>query len=320
MKWIKKGLIFDPSSYNLPLNCKGYAQSPQVIVFDDFVRVYFSSRELDESGKFLSHIVFADFDKSFKKVLQISSNEVISLGNLGCFDEHGIFPLNVFRVEDEVYGYIGGWNRRKSVSVDGAIGLAVSKDDGLTFQRVNDGPILSASPNEPFLIGDPFVQKYNNIFHMWYIFGTEWIVFNEGSPADRVYKIGHAESINGIDWEKTSEGKAIVSDSLAEVESQALPTVIKIGDRFHMYFCFRHSSNFRQNPGRGYRIGHAYSDDLLNWVRDDDVFGLDMTSDTWDGIMNCYPHVFQLNGEVCMLYNGNEFGRNGFGLAVLAAD
>jgi hypothetical protein len=33
--------------------------------------------------------------------------------------------------------------------------------------------------------------------------------------------------------------------------------------------------------------------------------------------MQCYPNVFQSDGRFYMLYNGNEFGRFGFGLAVL---
>ena len=34
--------------------------------------------------------------------------------------------------------------------------------------------------------------------------------------------------------------------------------------------------------------------------------------------MQCYPHVFECHGKVYLLYNGNEFGRTGFGLAVIA--
>jgi len=33
--------------------------------------------------------------------------------------------------------------------------------------------------------------------------------------------------------------------------------------------------------------------------------------------MHHYPHVFQLDNKWYMLYNGNEFGKYGFGLAVL---
>ena len=35
--------------------------------------------------------------------------------------------------------------------------------------------------------------------------------------------------------------------------------------------------------------------------------------------MQCYPHVFECDGKVYLLYNGNEFGRHGFGLARLEA-
>ena len=53
LKWKKLGKIFDPADHVLPNRCKEYAQSPQALVFDDFVRIYFSTRERDASGKFL---------------------------------------------------------------------------------------------------------------------------------------------------------------------------------------------------------------------------------------------------------------------------
>lgn len=315
MKWKKLGKIFDPTETTLPNRCKEFAQSPQALVFDDFVRVYFSTRERDASGKYLSHIAYVDFDKAFA-VRSVSTGTVLALGELGCYDEHGIFPLNILKTDQGILGYIGGWNRRVSVSVDGAIGLAISNDNGVTFQRTGNGPVLAASLNEPFLIGDPFVREFNGQFHMWYIFGTEWKVFSEDVPPDRIYKIGHAVSQDGIDWVRR-DGHPIISDRLNFDESQALPTVIRIGDRFHMLFCYRQSSDFRNNAGRGYRLGYAYSDDLVNWTRQDTEAGIDPTPGAWDADMLCYPHLFEMDGDVYLLYNGNEFGRFGFGLAKL---
>ena len=74
------------------------------------------------------------------------------------------------------------------------IGYAISFDEGKTFKRIGDGPILSPSLNEPFLVGDPFVKIINEIFHMWYIFGKEWKANNKDAQPDRIYKIGHAFS------------------------------------------------------------------------------------------------------------------------------
>jgi hypothetical protein len=317
MRWTKLGKIFDPSQYKLPNDCLQFAQSPQALVFDGFVRIYFSTRALDKSnGKYLSHIAFVDMQKNLRDVIRVSDNTVIPLGGLGCFDEHGIFPMNVIRHGNAVYGYTCGWSRRVSVSVDTAIGLAISHDDGLTFQRFGNGPVLSASLHEPYLVGDGFVKVIGDAFHMWYIFGTGWKMSASKASPDRTYKIGHAASADGICWVK-EEARQIIADRLGADESQALPTVIEIDGRYHMFFCYRQSTDFRMNKDRGYRIGHAWSDDLANWTRDDKNPSLDVTAGAWDSDMLCYPHVFECDGRVYQLYNGNEFGRYGFGLAVL---
>ena len=317
MKWIKRGKIFDPIQHKLPNNCLQFSQSPQALVFDDFVRIYFSTRAVDPvNNKYLSHIAFVDMKKNLRDIIRTSTDTVIPLGDLGCFDEHGIFPMSVMRHGNAVYGYTCGWNRRTSVSVDTAVGLAISHDNGLTFQRIGDGPVLAASLHDPYLVGDGFVKVINGIFHMWYIFGTGWKKFSPESMPDRTYKIGHATSKDGIEWTK-EEARSIIPDRIGADESQALPTVISIGQRHHMFFCYRESFDFRQTKGRGYRIGHAWSDDLLNWTRDDKNPQLEGSPGEWDSDMQCYPHVFECDGKVFLLYNGNEFGRYGFGLAEL---
>lgn len=315
MKWSKLGKIFDPTEHRLPNNCFEFAQSPQTLVMDDRVRVYFSTRVRDSVGKYLSYIAFVDFDKNMQDIIGISKHTVIELGGLGCFDEHGIFPVNVVRDGDRVLAYTTGWNRKVSVSADASIGLAISHDDGLTFQKYGKGPVLSASLHEPFLIGDAFVALYGGLYHMWYIRGTKWKKAVESDPPDRVYKIAHATSEDGINWLR--DGRQIITDKLNVDECQALPTVFKRDGMHHMYFCYRQAHGFRKQSNNSYRIGYAYSSDLVNWERDDSKAGIDVSDDGWDAQMQCYPHTFELDRKVFMLYNGNEFGRSGFGLAVL---
>ena len=112
-------------------------------------------------------------------------------------------------------------------------------------------------------------------------------------------------------------GRQIVPDRLNADEGQALPTVIRIDGRWHMYFCYREATDFRRNPQRAYRIGYAWSDDGNDWVRDDESAGIARPGTGWDSEMQCYPHVFECDGRIYMLYNGNAFGRYGFGIAVL---
>ncbi|MDK9724229.1 MAG: hypothetical protein OEL88_05015 [Sterolibacteriaceae bacterium MAG5] len=317
MKWRKLGQVFDPAHHALPEGCTRFAQGPQALVFDDFVRIYFSTRRIEErSGLPTSHVAFVDLGRDLRTVLRVSDRSVIPLGETGCFDEHGIFPMNVLRHEGRIYGYTCGWSRRVSVSVDTAIGLAFSDDDGLSFHKVGAGPVLAASLHEPFLIADPCVQRHGGRFHMWYIFGTAWRPHGPDGTPERVYKIGHAVSQDGVHWERES-GKAIVADRLGADECQAMPTVVRLEDGYHMLFCYRQATDFRTDRDRSYRIGHAFSGDLVHWVRADEASDIVVSEQGWDAEMICYPHVFQWHGDVFLLYNGNAFGRHGFGAAIL---
>lgn len=315
MKWEKLGLIFNPDEHRLPGKCFGFAQSPQVLVQDNFVRIYFSTRERDQTGKFLSQVAFVDFSKDFQTILQVASEPVIALGGLGEFDEHGIFPLNVLEHEGNILGFSGGWTRRVSVSVDAAIGLVTSGDGGNHFTKVGRGPILTPSLTEPFLVGDPFVMFHAGLFHMWYVHGVRWLRHDPACPPDRVYKIGYAKSADAKKWEKY--GRQIIADRLNVDECQALPSVVQIGDRFHMIFCYRQAIGFREEKQNAYRLGYAFSDDLQNWTRDDAQVGIDVSAEGWDSEMLCYPHLFKCESSIYLLYNGNQFGRCGFGIAKL---
>jgi hypothetical protein len=315
VKWAKRGLLFEPQRYTLPNGCTDFAQSPQALVFDDFVRIYFSTRSRDASGQYLSHIAFVDVDKGLQRVLGTATDPVIPLGALGCFDEHGIFPINVVRHDEKIYAFTCGWSRRVSVPVETAIGLAVSHDEGLTFEREGPGPVMASSLTEPFLVGDPFVVVRHGVWHMWYIYGTSWVEsLSDPGPA-RVYKVAHATSPDGLAWRRS--GETIISDTLGPDECQALPTVFECDGLWHMYFCFRQATDFRLNRQRGYRLGYAWSRDLRHWTRDDPSGGLDVSPSGWDADMLCYPHVFWCDEQAYMLYNGNAFGRQGFGVAVM---
>ena len=315
MQWEKLGKLFDPTEHILAEGCSIFAKSPQALVFDDFVRIYFCSQKKTDNGKYLSCPQYVDFNKSFDKILNLSKVPVVELGKLGEFDEHGIFPINILKYEDKFFAYTSGWSRRTSVSIDMSVGLAISENGGVSFKKYGSGgPIMAATHNEPFLIGDPFVKHLNGLFHMWYIFGVNWIRQIPNADPERFYKIAHAISIDGINWKR--DGKSIISDKLSS-ECQALPTVFYFKDRYHMYFCYRSAFDFRNNKKNSYRLGYAYSDDLISWHRDDMKSGIDVTENSWDSEMMCYPNTFELDGNIYMLYNGNVFGKYGFGLAKL---
>jgi hypothetical protein len=305
MKWLDYGQIFNVNEYGIE-----YSKAPQALVFDDFVRIYFSACKPD-TGKLISYVCYVDFDKSFSKILNFSDS-VISDGKLGCFDEHGIFPFSPTKTDYKIYGYTSGVSRRVSVSVDSGIGVAVSNDGGNTFLRLGDGPILTSSLHEPFLVIDGFVRKYDGKFHMWYIFGTQWKKYTIYGEPERIYRIAHATSSDGLQWTKSNRQ---IIKSHNENEAQALPCVIEWGNKYNMMFCYRNAYDFRNNPQHAYKLGYAFSHDLENWTRDDNLAF--SSQESFANEMICYPNLFECSGKLYLLYNGNQFGRFGFGLAKL---
>jgi sucrose-6-phosphate hydrolase SacC (GH32 family) len=193
-----------------------------------------------------------------------------------------------------------------------AIGLAISRDEGATFEKYGRGPILSYSLHEPFVLSGPKIRKFEDRFYLFYISGSKWVLEN-GRP-EPVYKIRVAVSENGVDWKKV--GRDLITDVLDDEEAQASPDVFFSSGKYHMFFCYRQGRDYR-NASRGYRIGYAYSTDLMNWTRDDAKAGLLPSDKGWDAEMVSYPHLTEINGKIYMFYLGDSVGRWGFGVAEL---
>jgi len=85
-----------------------------------------------------------------------------------------------------------------------------------------------------------------------------------------------------------------------------------------MWFSYRKIFDYKDGQG-SYRVGYAVSKDGIHWQRDDSK-GVDVSKEGWDSNMTAYPYVFSLNKKHYMLYNGNYFGRDGFGYAELTEE
>jgi hypothetical protein len=312
--WRKLGLLFDPSRIEGRDWLKEFAQAPATLVVDDVVRVYFSCRPpADAEGRYVSRSAWVDLDRTnLFKVREVATEPILPLGGLGEFDEFGIYPVSVIREGSLVRAYYAGWTRCESVPFNTAIGGAISRDGGRSFEKLGNGPVLSYSPDEPFVLSGPKVRRFGGRYQLFYIAGRKWKLV-DGRP-EPVYKIRMATSDDGVYWVKG--GRDLIDSRIEQDEAQASPDVLFANGKYHMFFCYRYSSHFRGRTN-GYRIGYASSVDLLNWVRDDTRAGIDVSDEGWDSEMISYPHVFELDGRTYMAYLGNQVGRQGFGLAVL---
>ncbi|GLC94529.1 glycosylase [Cupriavidus sp. TA19] len=316
LEWEKLGKLFDPRDLQGESWMKEFAQSPSVLVYENFVRVYFCSRQAPTpDGQYRSFLSYIDLDRTdLLRILDVCDAPILGLGACGAFDEFGTNPISVIRDGEEVRVYYAGWTRCESVPFNGTIGVATSRDNGHTFARIGPGPVLPYSPDEPFLLGSPRIRKFDGRWHLWYVAGKEWLKTSD--RPEPVYKIRMASSNDGINW--TKRGCDLIEDVLGAHECQACPDVIFRDGKYHMFFSYRHSHNYKGKEG-GYRIGYASSLDMVNWTRQDEVAGMHVSESGWDSEMVNYPHVFELDGETYMLYQGNEMGRSGIGLARLAS-
>lgn len=307
--WLKRGLIYQATGRH------GFDHShchkPTPLLLDEHtIRVYFGTR--DAQGK--TRTTFIDLDRHDpSRIIHVHDRPVLDLGKIGAFDDSGANVCSVLRVGDLIYMYFIGWNPSTTVHTRNAIGLAISRDGGWTFERAYDGAVLDRTKLEPYYTGAiDVIQTPQGRFKTWYTSGSAWKLI-QGKP-EIFYHIKFAESEDGIDWER----KDITCVPPAhEFEATARPCVFVQDGRYRMWYSRRDLREFRLNPRMGYRGGYAESDDGIHWRRMDDCLVLACSEDeqAWDSQAIAYPYVLAIDDLEVMFYNGNGFGRTGFGWA-----
>lgn len=286
---------------------KSHAQVPTPLVDEKvgILRVYFSSRP--ERGQSLTSFVDLDLE-DFSRVVHVNPEPLLQPGRPGTFDEHGIMPSCAVRHGDLVYLYYSGWSRATTVPYTNSTGLAISEDGGQTFRRVSEGPILAKSIHDPWSATSPFVMKSAEDWRMWYCSGTGW--HHIDGKYEHVYDIKEARSADGVSWEPSGH---VAIEATTDEEAITRPWIMPIGDTWRLWYCHRRASQFRDGSG-AYRISSAMSSDLSQWTR----LGRDgpqrENTSGWDSATQAYPSLFTYQQQLYMLYNGNDFGAEGFGI------
>lgn len=308
MKWKKLGLVYNVSGQHG--FDKTHCHKPTPILVDkDTLRVFFGTR--DELNR--TRTTFIDLDpNNLREIKYIHDRPSIDLGKLGAFDDSGANVCSLVRTGDTIFMYYIGANTSTTVHMRNAVGVAVSEDGGMSFRRLFDGAILDRTKDEPYYIGAAEIHKEDEIWKCWYTSGNEWKIIN-GKPEIN-YQIKYATSSDGIEWQRDN---LQVIDPLSEYEVCARPSVWRQGNTYHMLFSRRSMAGFRHVNEQGYRAGYATSSDGIKWCRYDSDAGLVKSAEGWDSKAIAYPYYFRIGERELVFYNGNDFGRSGFGIAEL---
>lgn len=303
MKWKKLGLIFSPD-HNYDWMVSHAAIPFAEHIKNDLFRIYFSCRDATDRS-FVGYVEI-DINQPLQ-IICISKYPVLSPGAIGTFDDSGTMLSWITRHDHRGYLYYIGWNLGVTVPFRNAIGLAISKKDNGGFKKYSEGPILDRSQTDAYFVASSCVRVEGQKWKMWYLSCVRWELVN-GVPK-HWYHIKYAESNDGIHWVRND---TVCIDFKSDDEyAISRPCVIKEGDIYKMWYSCR---------GEAYRIGYAVSDDGIHWMRMDKHVCIDVSQSGWDSEMIEYPFVFDHNGRRYMLYNGDGYGKTGFGLAVLEKD
>jgi hypothetical protein len=300
--WKKLGQIYEPKAVGRHPKLLSHAANPLPIHLDgDVYRVFFNGR--DDRNR--SSIGAVDIDLTLLKVVNEHYNPFFYHGENGSYFADGLSIGNCYEANGIRYMLFMGWQNPVDGHWRGDIGrLIVTPELMLELDGIE--PFLGCHPIDPISLSYPWVH-HNPFggFDMWYSSVLSW----DAGNGDLVAPIHHALSVDGNHWTRTGLS---VPYSVGIAQAFSRPTVVqnKHGD-YEMWFSYRSGS------GEKYRIGYAKSQNGQNWTLELDKTGIQISESGWDSEMIEYPFVFDHGGQRYMLYNGNGYGRTGFGLAVL---
>jgi len=307
MRWRKHGLVWGPDG-SLPW-ARSHATCPTPIVLaDGRLRVFVQCRDAGRVGR----VGWVDLDGDDpRRVVDWAREPALDVGAPGHFDDNGVFPTSVLEMPDgSLRMYYVGFELCHHIRYRLLTGLAVSDDGGQKFRRWCRTPVLERSSAEPHFRSGAWVLRWGDGFRMWYVAGGRWEVL-DGKPMP-VYDIRHLASPDGLTW--GDEGEVVLPINPAREHGFGRPYVRRDGAHWAMHYSVR-----RRDPVR-YRLGWARSHDGLHWQREDDRLGMDVSPGSWDGDSIEYAAEIDAGGRRWLLYNGDDFGAAGFGIAEYLGD
>ena len=296
-KWEKLGQIYH--THKMGEDLLTHAANPLAVhLFDDTFRVFFSARNKDNK----SSVGYVDIDIIEQQIIDIAKQPIFTYGDTNSFYSHGVSIGNIYTIDKQTYMLFMGWQYEEGKHWKGDIGrLKLTEKKYLTLDL--EEPFIGCDKEDSISLSYPWVMHDEGIYKMWYGSTDSWT----SSNGEMIHTIKYATSSDGDTWVK--HGLSIPYE-VGVAQAFSRPTVTKDKHGYHMWF------SYRSGDGTPYRIGYAHSNDGLTWDRKP-YSGIDVSKNGWDSEMVCYPFVFEHKKNKYMLYNGNQYGKDGFGLAKL---
>jgi len=267
----------------------------------DIYRIFYCGRDTENR----SSVGAVDVDVLQRRIIADHPFPFFENGSEESFFSDGVSIGNCYEAKGVRYVLFMGWQNHTGKHWRGEIGRLVITPE-LNLMLDSSEPLLGTDSDDPFSLSYPWVrQREDGSFDMWYGSTQTW----DAGNGEMLHVIKHATSCDGERWNKTG---LAVSYELGVTQAFSRPTVARgLNGGLEMWFSYRGSKETK------YSIGYATSPNGEDWSLDLDGAGIATSSKGWDSEMIEYPFVFDHKNERYMLYNGNGFGKSGFGMARL---
>jgi hypothetical protein len=303
VKWKKMGLIYGPSGDVAWARHSALQPTPWLRQEDDVIRVFVGFR--DDNG--VGRVGFVDLNATNpSEVLQVAERPSLDIGLPGTFDEHGVVPCAIVKRDQQLYLYYAGYQKGRDIKFCAYGGLAISDDGGESFIRFSQVPISDRTDTELYFRVAHSVIEDEGKWKIWYGAGSTFL--QNGGKQLPSYNIKYVESQDGITF--GGEGQVAIDMQHQNEYRVGRPYVIRENGTFRMFYGVGTTDKL-------YRLGYAESSNGVNWKRLDHLIGLDVSETGWDSEMIGYPSVVKYAEKTYLFYNGNDYGRQGFGYATL---
>lgn len=303
--WQKLGLLYNLPGKGLHPKLRSHVANPlPVHIEDDVYRIFFCSRDTENR----SSVGGIDINIITREVIRQYEQPFFQHGPQGSFYADGVSIGNCYTVDGIRYLFFMGWQTPQDSHFRGDIGRIIIKAD-LSLELDRSWSLMGASSVDPISLSYPWVVGDSQFgYDMWYGSTVTWNAGND----EMLHVLHHASSDDGHVWHRWGQA---VPHLLGTAQAFSRPTVARSASGgWQMWF------SYRGGPGTKYRIGYAVSTDGKVWHLKLPDVGIDVSPNGWDSEMIEYPFVFDHKDQRYMLYNGNQYGKSGFGLAVLSRE
>jgi hypothetical protein len=296
--WEKRGLVYTAPGTALQ---KSHAMLPTPHMMQDRIRVLVACCDNDMRGR----IFRVDLDRDNPlRVIEAAEAPVLDIGPVGSFDADGVNPSQIVERDGLLLLYYIGWERLSDeVPYTLFVGVAESLDGGLSFTKRDTGQVLHGIGAERYFRTAPFVFPERDGWGMLYIGGGN---FFDGPQGKRLptYSLCLAHSSDGLCWDAQPSPPLLNPERERGEIGFGRPVLWHEDGQASLIVSLRTEAGYSLRQVKESRGKLVWStlfedDEVEDWESDMTCFGAPCRSDDWE----------------YLFYNGNQFGRFGFGVA-----